>query len=296
MSVPSEKQQQEGTVNEPRIGTAERAVRSRSAWRRAGLVLGIAGAAALGALAWMLVAPTPPAHAQGCYDPLGNPIPCPTEPPTCGLPGLPPCEQPPQEEPPTRTPRPRLPTPTWTATATATDTPTDTPPPSATFTRTPSPTATPTSTWTPLPTATPTPTPGLLSGLVDASGGSLLGLALMGIGGASLFAGVRGLRTGKQPGPQQLGRNPGPTQVGRDPGPTQVGKNPGPTQVGKNPGPTQVGKNPGPTQVGKNPGPIEVGKDPGPIEVARDPGPVSIGLIGLGLAAISLGAALLLRI
>ena len=119
----------------------------------AGLVLAAFAAAALSAI----VGPSEPANAQGCFDPLGQPIPCPTEPPTCGLPGLPACPGggDDDDDAPTKTPRPR-------PTSTPTPTPSHTATPTCDVTTgigCPSPTHSSTPTITLVPTHTPIPTP-----------------------------------------------------------------------------------------------------------------------------------------
>jgi hypothetical protein len=108
----------------------------------------------------------------GCVDPFTG-AQCTDTPPTCGLPGLPPCNNPPADSPtaviiyPTRPPIPTA-TATPTVTSTATSTTTFTPFP----TRPPVPTSTPHTASTPSvvptvnPTAVPTPKPGFIPQLV----------------------------------------------------------------------------------------------------------------------------------
>ena len=196
-------------------------------------------------------------HAQTCYDPLGQPIPCPDR------------KKKPTAVPPSATP---------TSTATQTPSPTLTSTPTRTSTPTASPTGKPTPTSIPCmegwkcignpacvgvpicpgPFRTPTPT-GVVGPL--GSGGSPFQIMPFGSGPLGILIIlliIGGLFTGGVFIARFLGR-------GKDPGP-----------IGVDPGPTQV--DPGPISLNIDPGPINLNVDPGPVNLNADPGPVQTNL------------------
>jgi hypothetical protein len=107
---------------------------------------------------------------SGCVDPFTG-AQCTDTPPSCGLPGLPPCNNPPADTAtaviiyPTRPPIPTA-TATPTVTSTATSTATFTPFPTRPSAPTSAPTIAPTVTLVVIPTAKPTPKPGFIPQLV----------------------------------------------------------------------------------------------------------------------------------